>query len=301
MKIPVSLITGFLGCGKTTLLKKVIHDNRDRRIVYLINDFSRMDVDAALLQQEGDNVVSIPGGSIFCKCLVTEFIGNLKKVIEEFHTAETPVEGVIIEASGMADPLVVSDMLRETGLDEHYEIRSIVSIVDPRSFRKLVKTLPNIISQIEAADTVLLNKTDLYDEPQIAETETAVREIKPDVTLIRCSFSNVELDLLGGQSKAAALHGEYAKCKDPHYDRFETPNNAPADPDRIKQFIQENEDDIFRVKGYLQTEEGTVFFDYSKAGFRIEKTPRSNPQYGLAWIVRGGTEEKIRTLALNCS
>lgn len=178
-KIPISLITGWLGCGKTTLLKRVIHENRERRLVYLINDFSPMDVDAGLLRQEGDHVVSIPGGSIFCKCLVTEFIGNLKRVVEEFHSATAPVEGVVIEASGMADPRVVGDMLRETRLDAYYEIRSVISLVEPRSFLKLIHTLPNIIAQIESADRVLLNKCDLYEEPQLAETEAELKKIKP--------------------------------------------------------------------------------------------------------------------------
>jgi G3E family GTPase len=78
--LPICLVTGFLGTGKTTFLKNIVAHNRGRKIVYLINEFSAHDVDGAIVSAENPNVVSIPGGSIFCKCLVTEFIGQLSKL-----------------------------------------------------------------------------------------------------------------------------------------------------------------------------------------------------------------------------
>ena len=76
-RIPLSLVTGFLGSGKTTFLKHMAPRLASRRIVYLVNDFSALDVDGAVLSEIGPNVVSIPGGSIFCKCLVGDFIQHL--------------------------------------------------------------------------------------------------------------------------------------------------------------------------------------------------------------------------------
>ena len=79
--LSICLVTGFLGTGKTTFLKNIVARNRDRKIVYLINEFSAHDIDGAIVSAENPNVVSIPGGSIFCKCLVTEFIGQLSKIV----------------------------------------------------------------------------------------------------------------------------------------------------------------------------------------------------------------------------
>jgi len=283
--IPICLITGFLGTGKTTLLKRIVAENRDRKWIYLVNEFSALDVDGAIVSEENPDVVSIPGGSIFCKCLVTEFIGQMTKIHEQHQDAE----GVVIEASGMADPRVIADMLKETKLDRYFELANIVSIVEPRSFRALIHTLPNIIHQVEAADLVLLNKCDLFDEDKLAATEQAVRNIKAEANLVRCTMGKADFQIFGEPGPHAELHGEYAKCRDPRYSAFSIELPHPIAPSVIEAFILENEEAIYRVKGYILSLDGPVYFDYSKAGFSI--TPEEpKTEYGLAWIVEGSSE-----------
>ena len=290
--IPICLITGFLGTGKTTLLKRIVAENRDRKWIYLVNEFSALDVDGAIVSEENPDVVSIPGGSIFCKCLVTEFIGQMTKI----HKLLDGAEGVVIEASGMADPRVIADMLKETRLDQHFELANIVSIVEPRSFLRLIHTLPNIIHQVEAANLVLLNKCDLFDEGQLSETEQAVRNIKAEANLVRCVKGEVDFPIFGNSGAHAELHGEYAQCRDPNYSAFSIELPHPIDPAVVETFIRENEDAIYRVKGYFQSLEGPVYFDYSKAGFSITPVESGKTQ-GLAWIVEGKTAGLISAQA----
>ncbi|VGO18202.1 CobW family GTP-binding protein [Pontiella sulfatireligans] len=291
--IPICLITGFLGAGKTTLLKRSVAENRDRKWIYLVNEFSALDVDGAIVSEENPDVVSIPGGSIFCKCLVTEFIGQLTKIHEQHPDAE----GVVIEASGMADPRVIADMLKETRLDQHFELASIISIVEPRSFLRLIHTLPNIIHQVEAADLVLLNKCDLFDEAQLADTERAVRGIKADVNLVRCIKGAADFPIFGPRSTHSELHGEYAKCRDPRYSAFALTFSSEVDAQQLEDFILRNEEDVYRVKGYIPTADGPLYFDYSKAGFS-HKPATIRESYGLAWICRGETAEQIHQQAM---
>ena len=286
--IPICLITGFLGTGKTTLLKRIIEKNRDQKWIYLINEFSALDVDGAIVSAENPDVVSIPGGSIFCKCLVTEFIGQMTKI----HREHSEIEGVIIEASGMADPRVIVDMLKETKLDRYFELANIVSIVEPRSFRCLIHTLPNIIHQVEAADLVLLNKSDRFEEDKLVATEQAVRNIKADVNLVRCVNAEFDFSVFGNSGAHAELHGDYAKCRDPNYSAFSTEFSTTLDPVVLENFILKNEEAIYRVKGYFQSMDGPVYFDYSKAGFNVTAS-ESKESYGLAWIVRGESEELL--------
>ncbi|VGO12890.1 Zinc-binding GTPase YeiR [Pontiella desulfatans] len=290
--IPICLITGFLGTGKTTLLKRIVEENRDRKWIYLVNEFSALDVDGAIVSEENPDVVSIPGGSIFCKCLVTEFIGQMTKIHEQHPDAE----GVVIEASGMADPRVIADMLKETKLDAHFELNNIVSIVEPRSFLRLIHTLPNIIHQVEAADLVLLNKCDLFEEAQLVETEQAVGNIKPGSHLRRCEHAAIDFPVFEQTASHNDLHGEYAKCRDPRYSAFALDLPSSTDPRIFMDLINENEDAVYRVKGYVPTEDKPVYFDYSKAGFSITAAmPRSS--YGLAWICKGEETERIERLA----
>ena len=82
--IPIVLVTGFLGCGKTTLLKRFVDLHRERRFLYLVNEFNPQDVDGVLIRSEGVEVIAVPGGSLFCNCLVTDFIRTLTDIAERF-------------------------------------------------------------------------------------------------------------------------------------------------------------------------------------------------------------------------
>jgi G3E family GTPase len=289
--IPICLITGFLGTGKTTLLKRIVAENRDRKWIYLVNEFSALDVDGAIVSEDNPDVVSIPGGSIFCKCLVTEFIRQMAQIRWQHPDAE----GVVIEASGMADPRVISDMLKETGLDAYFALNNIISIVEPRSLLRLIHTLPNIVHQIEAADVVLLNKCDLFAESQLIETEQTVRNIKAEAKLIRCVMGKADVPILGKGSAHGELHGEYAKCRDPRYSAFSIDLPHPFDPAKIVELIGANEALIYRVKGYLHTLDAPVYLDYSSTGLSMIKTAE-RPSYGLAWICTGEDAERIEQL-----
>jgi G3E family GTPase len=278
--LPICLVTGFLGTGKTTFLKNIVAHNRDRKIVYLINEFSAHDVDGAIVSAENPNVVSIPGGSIFCKCLVTEFIGQLTKIAAE----QGDVDGVVIEASGMANPKVIEQMLAETKLDQYFRLATVISVIDPNSFLKLRHTLPNIIAQIEAADVVLINKTDRNPLERTQEAVNLVQSLNPAAERILTVRCDAEIDLFA-EHAPRGLQGEYAKCRDPNYSTFIT--EQPFDGKALEKFVLEHSDDIYRAKGTLTGE----FFDYSTAG--VIRTPQPEAKPALAWIVKGGAEQKI--------
>ena len=346
-RIPLSLVTGFLGSGKTTFLQQTARRLAGRRVVYLVNEFSALDVDGAVLGKFGPNVVSIPGGSIFCKCLVSDFILNLSEIPRRFGQKPPPassaalgaagglyadasgpgpemgatpssrskdlpmpvdvprevgvpagsdaIEGVIIEASGIANPKVVADMLRETKLDAVYDLASIVSVADPGSFQKLLATLPNIRAQIEAADIVLLNKIDLFREEQVEATAAAIRQIHPDVRIIRTVRAAVEIDLFGN-SPPRDLHGEYAECADPHYGRHSVALHNALDLAQLQAALRDLGDVLYRAKGFIPTSQGTVYLDWSMAGRSVEVCRKGGAQAGLAMIARADRREMIEAL-----
>jgi len=280
MMLPICLVTGFLGTGKTTFLKNIVASNNNRKIVYLINEFSAHDVDGAALSVENPFVVSIPGGSIFCRCRVTEFIGELKKIPRRWPDAQ----GVVIEASGMADPRVMEQMLAETRLDRLYRLATVISVIEPDSFLKLRVTLPNIMAQIEAADVVLINNTDCNAPEKNEKTDDLVRGINPTAQRIKTIRCAAAIDLFA-EHAPRGLQGEYAKCSDPAYSVFVT--DRPFNGNALEAFVLACADDIYRVKGTLTDE----FFDYSAAG--ITRTPRAGETAKLAWIVKGGAEGEI--------
>ena len=290
--IPLVLVTGFLGSGKTTLLEHLARRHQGRNIVWLVNEFSARDIDAARLAATARDVLAIAGGSIFCRCKASEFLDLLGTLPDRFHP-----ELVIIEASGMADPLVAGKMLRESGLDRLYAIRSVIAIVDPDSFRKLLHTLPNIRSQVEAATQVLVNKTDLHPQAAVEATEAAIREINPDVPLIRTRFAEVDLDLAAVASPDMD-RGELAPCVDPNFVTYEISPVGELDLAWLQRAVAREAADVFRLKGIAQTRGQLHRLDYSASGWRIEEITGSPPAATptLVLIARGPVSEAVREL-----
>ena len=283
--IPLALVTGFLGSGKTTFLKQLARRYHGRKIVYLVNEFSAKDVDGALLAADTPGVVSIAGGSIFCRCLVTEFIARLRELPERFGAPDAPVEGVVVEASGIANPAVAGQMFREAQLDRQYELTAVVAIVDPGSFGKLLLTLPNIRAQVATASHILINKTDVYPAALVGQTEGAVREINPGVTPVRTSHCAAGVELFGSRV-AGAQGGELAPCSDPNFVSFNVSLVHELDLDRFRAALEVVKDDIYRIKGFVAAAGRRFHMDYSASGLRVEESPDQGPSE-LVFILRG--------------
>ncbi|HOQ84822.1 MAG TPA: CobW family GTP-binding protein [Phycisphaerae bacterium] len=277
--IPLALITGFLGSGKTTLMRGLIERSRSRRCVCIINEFGPVDIDGELVELPPEQRVSIPGGSIFCRCLVGEFI----RVLRQVSDASVP-DGVLIEASGIADPKVIVQMLAETRLDIVYDLRTIVTVVDPGSFSKLVHTLPNIIAQVEASDVVLINKTDLYTAEQVERTIAGVREMNPGARVVCTQYCRVEFDVfaadavtakIGGAEPHRSLVGEYAQCVDPNFESRVVNVTCHVERERLVSALTELQPHVYRAKGFVRTPAGVVYVDVSAAGVDCRNDPRS--------------------------
>lgn len=293
--ISLSLITGFLGSGKTTLLRHIVERCRGRGLVYLVNEFSSLDVDRRLLATEGEQILCLPGGSIFCHCLVTSFIQQLRSIAQQYDLPDRPLGGLVIEASGIADPKVVGRMLEETRLDRRYRLTSVVSIVDPGSFLALRETLPNITAQIEASHMAIINKIDLFGEDRLAEVEAALREINPEIETMRAESCKVDLDLFAPRA-TRKVSGRYAPCADPHYARMVLRTEGSVDVGRLLSRIRDASADIYRAKGFVFTGDQTLRVDVSAAGVTTYPAPQAEGHSELALIVKPGSEEKVNAL-----
>jgi G3E family GTPase len=293
-KIPIVLVTGFLGTGKTTLLRRWMRDHAQRRLAYLVNEFSPTDVDGAILAADDDKVVTVPGGSIFCTCLVTEFIGRLRTLHEKHHTIEAPLEMLIIEASGMANPRVVGDMLRETGLDAHYELHCVLTLVSPQTFPKLMVTLPNVTAQVEAANLIAINRIDTATPEQLADTEAHLTRIAPDTPTVKTQFAELELDALPATADPE-LHGEYAKCRDPNYTSTAVAFDTTPNLEALLNALRDVTPQLYRAKGVILTDQGPQLIEMADGAVTTQTTALPPTPNGLVIIAPGTTD--INTIA----
>ncbi len=297
--IPLTLVTGFLGSGKTTLLRRIFERNRERNYVYLVNEFAAADIDGQMVGCDLDSLVAVPGGSIFCKCLVTEFVGHLSRLAER-HAAGPQIEGVVIEASGIANPKVVGRMLQETGLDQAYDLGTIVNIVDPGSFMKLIHTLPNILAQVEAGDLAILNKIDLYEENELSAAEDELRRINPSLHITRASHCQIDCDLFGSSS-SRALTGEYATCVDPNFATATAVLPMDIDLDRLLDDIGALGDDVYRVKGFVRVNGACHYLDISPGGVSLAPAAPPEARTELIFIVRGDARKRLEPVVRRIS
>lgn len=295
--IPVYLITGFLGSGKTTLLREIYRRNAHRRLVYLVNEFSLHDVDAAILGTETEGVISVAGGSIFCTCLVTEFVSRLRSILEKQDQGGSVFEGLIIEASGTANPSVIRALLRDTKLDSAFRIRKIIAVVDPFTLPKLLHTLPNIRQQIAAADLVILNKTDLASDTESASLRESLRTLNGTAEIYSTRYCSLPFNpVVETGEHSGPLSVEPAHPPQKNYERFSLQSRKPLNLDLLKKLIHESEGDIYRVKGfYVDESADLMYLDYSLSSGLITLKTDIGTHPHLEFIFNGNRGERIRT------
>lgn len=273
--IPIVLVTGFLGSGKTTVLKHWAQRYRDRRFLYLVNDFASVDVDGELVRRAGPQVIALSGGSIFCHCLVTDFIRVLQQIAAGDTGLGAPPEAVIIEASGMADPRVIHRMLQETKLDAVFAVQRILALVDPGTFHKLLHTLPNIEAQVACADTILITKVDRHTADAVQATRAAALAIQPEASVRLVQNGETDEDLLA-TAPLPATTGDYAACVDPRFHRFTLTDPLP-DLAGFRVKTAACGPRLYRAKGFLKEGQRTVAVDWSSSGLHTEECQGEPP------------------------
>ena len=300
-------MVGFLGAGKTTLLRKLVHATQGRRLVYVVNEFSAVDVDAGLIEREGGSAIGVPGGSIFCRCLVSEFVSVLRRVADGIPGRDGVVfqpDGIVIEASGIADPRSMQRLLAESGLNTIFHLAGVTAVVDPGTLMKLLLVLPNIRGQIEAADLILLNKSDLHSLETVEKVLKKLQAINPHATVIHCARCSVDplIVLADGRSaRSAEVDVEFGLCKDPRYEREVVTFELPVDLNQLISAFDGCEDGLFRAKGFVETKLGWRHLDWSDSRLSVEETPPGVlSALVLIWSPSSGCKvaKKLRELSL---
>jgi G3E family GTPase len=192
--VPFYLVTGFLGSGKTTFLKNIIEKNNDQfKIGIIQNEFAPANIDGVELRNldRPFKILEINNGSVFCVCLLGDFIESLRSFVQQ----ENP-DLVILESSGLSDPIAISEILQSEKLKELVYLSTCWCIIDTMNYHKMLPVLTRIKHQIVIADITVLNKTDLVDSTQLNSVKKSVQDINPLAEVIESEFCNLDPDLL---------------------------------------------------------------------------------------------------------
>ncbi len=268
-KIPFYLVTGFLGSGKTTFLKQVLERYGDSKKVAVVqNEFAPASIDGTDLKQVSKpfEILEINNGSVFCVCLLSDFKSSLNQFIREHKP-----DAVFLEASGLADPIAVAEVLQAEELKDLLYLAYIWTVVDVPNFLKLRKMVKRLTHQVAVADRIVLNKIDLANDEMTDKVRNIVREINPFAEISEASYCvfDFEGDVFAGEARLVERLGGNGIGEEGD----DAANNACGRPEigfgvlrsvrrisgeNLEQFIREFARHTYRIKGYVLLKEGKV-------------------------------------------
>lgn len=291
-RVPATIVTGFLGGGKTTLINHLLSHGGLGRVAALVNDFGAIDIDAALVSEVADEVIQLSNGCICCT-----INGDLYAAVERVLALTPPVDRIVIETTGLADPLPVGLTLLQTDLKSRCLLEAVVTVVDCANFALDLFAADAAMAQIVHADIVILNKNDLVDEDAVASLERRIAVIKPRARQIRAVFGRAPTAAILSVPEEPAI----ANLRDRHHththdhilaDGFSAHAisiNEPISAVRFQEWLNEGfPRAVFRAKGIFRLDRPVGWFVFQLCGGRASFEPYagSPTEGGIVFIGR---------------
>lgn len=254
--IKVVLLTGFLGTGKTTLLKQLLMEFKDEKIGVIVNEFGQIGIDGALVEKEGIRMTELTNGSIFCACIKDNFISSLIALSKEDITY------LFIEASGLADPASMAQILRgiEPQTTRSYDYRGSVCVVDAETFLDYYDLLPALHQQVAYSGGTIVNKVDLVDENHLTDVLEKLKSINEACPIYVTAYCKVELRNLVNElfipEKPAEESSNTVESR-PKTFTLTAEDTIPAKA--LESFLFGIMEYSYRIKGFADTDEGAVY------------------------------------------
>jgi len=260
--IPLTVIGGFLGSGKTTLVNHLLHDSGGLRIAVLVNDFGSINIDAQLIASTGANTIALTNGCVCCS-IGDDLTDGLIRVI-----ASTPApDWIIIEASGVSDPWRIAEVALA---DRALMLEGVIVLIDGQAvmgYSADARLADTSQRQLSAADLMVLNKIDLMSSEQVAAVHAWLADQAPRAWIHQTREARVPHDMLRGPRSAGTVG---SPSVDPALHRhgdpfctwtFQTEELLSAE--KLRRLLQAMPDGIVRAKGIVRTDaapsRGTVF------------------------------------------
>lgn len=257
--IPAIALTGYLGAGKTTLLNHVLRQP-GARVGVIINDFGELNVDAALVTGQVDEPASIAGG---CICCLPDD-GGLDDALAKLADPKLGLDAVIIEASGLADPIAISRIIRFSGV-ERIRPGGVVDVIDAATHFDTVDDHATPPARYGAASLVVVNKLDQIPEGDrqtvLGRIESRVRERNPDVHIVGATAGRVDPALLYDVSGSVEI-GEQLSLREllvaagdepehlhVHADSVTVTSDGHVDPGALIDLLEQPPAGVYRLKG----------------------------------------------------
>lgn len=243
--LPVTIIGGYLGAGKTTLVNHLLRNANGRKLAILVNEFGALPIDEDLIEAQGDDLISIAGGCICCS-----FGSDLSAALIEMGKLPTVPDQVVIECSGVAIPSAIT---ASVGLLDGFTPDGTVVLVDAETIRAAARDEyigDTITRQLLDADLVVMNKTDLVSESDVADLAHWLSKAAPRARSISAQQGKAPLDVvLGlGAGLTQTSNGGHA---DTLFQSIVLPCSKPFDGAGLARILTDETMHIVRAKGFF--------------------------------------------------
>ncbi|WP_144632092.1 CobW family GTP-binding protein [Bordetella genomosp. 13] len=208
-KLPVTLVTGFLGSGKTTLIGRLLRHPGMRRAAVIINEVGEIGIDHDLVAMSSENVSLLANGCICC-VVRTDLQDTLRQLFGQRRAGQVAdFDRVIIETSGLADPApAVQTLTSDTMLGAHYRLDGVVTLVDALNGARQLCSSPECEKQIALADLIVLTKEDLAEPQSATSLRDAIRGINASAPLRHSRMGDLDPSELTGLGLHSARVGD---------------------------------------------------------------------------------------------
>lgn len=263
--LPLTILSGFLGAGKTTLVNRLLAEPEGRRIVVMVNDFGSLDIDASLIRSRSATTVSLANG---CACCTVA--GDLSRALVDLARSPEQPDAILLEASGLADPRGIAQVaLANPAL----RLDGVVTVVDAETLSQHaanVEIAPLFASQISAADVLILNKVDLVGADAIALARAQLSRLVEGKPVVEAEQARVPAAIVFGVDTQQSA-GSLGTGETEHSHAFRSWSLSWERPLRgvsARSALMELPDSVLRAKGILHFDDEEAAHVFQSVGKR---------------------------------
>lgn len=265
LKVPLTIITGYLGSGKTTLLRNIINKSK-MKIAILMNEFGDVSIDGKIIEGKNIKMSELSGGCVCCS-LSGEFEAAIGEILEKVNP-----EWIVVETTGVAEPTALAyDVVENI---PSVRLDAIVTVVDSDAMVRFPSLGHTGREQIELADLLILNKTDLVSSDQLDKIKEKLLSLNEKAQMIETQNSDFDITILFGikrDTQSLVNQKHLHKIHKIEFEYFDYTNSRALSYDKFIAYLPSVPKEIYRLKGFIKTDKGDYLINFVNGRFTIEE------------------------------
>lgn len=299
--IKVDIISGFLGSGKTTLIKKLLKVHENEKIVLIENEFGEIGIDGEIIEREGFQVFEISNGCICC-IMQKDFVEMLSRVIEDFKP-----ERILIEPTGISILSEIIEILNRVEFRDICKINSIITVVDGVNYLEQSEAFGEFFEdQITNAKTLILSKSQFCGENKVENIIQSLRTLNSEAQILTSNWNELtpgDIGKLLNEEKNIELnelfHAQYKPCSENEFDTFALETRQKYSKEELCCVLSKLREGIYgnvlRGKGFIKGIDSFFDFSYTNGEFTINES-KTKTSGKICIIGKGLNEKELKKL-----